>query len=163
MKPKAPRTVWTNWVHFLAFGFGAGASPWAPGTVGTLVAIPLYLLFAWTPIAVYLLIVLIAFTAGIWLCEIAERDTGIHDHPGIVWDEIVGYFIVMIGVPHTLKWIILGFLLFRLFDIWKPWPIKIVEAKFKGGLGIMLDDVVAAVYALIVMQVVSWLMGVLVV
>ena len=155
----APKTVWTNWIHFLAFGFGSGAIPWAPGTMGTIIAIPLYLLFAWMPLPIYLLIVLLAFVAGIWLCEIAARDTGVHDHPGIVWDEIVGYFITMIGSPHTLKWILLGFVLFRVFDIWKPWPIKVVDKKVKGGLGIMLDDVLAAIYALIIMQFVGILMG----
>lgn len=159
MKPKAPKTIFTNWVHFLAFGFGSGMSPWAPGTMGTIVAIPLYLLFAWTPLWAYLLIVVVTFTVGVWLCEIAARDTGVHDHPGIVWDEIVGYFITMIGVPHTLKWIVMGFVLFRLFDIWKPWPIKAVDQQVKGGLGIMLDDVLAAIYALIIMQIAFFLMG----
>ena len=155
-KHRAPKTVWTNGMHFLAFGFGSGAIPWAPGTMGTLVAIPLYLLFAWVSLPIYLLIILLTFVAGIWLCEIAARDTGVHDHPGIVWDEIVGYFITMIGVPHTLNWIVLGFVLFRLFDIWKPWPIGWVDRHLQGGMGVMCDDVLAACYAWIILHIMFW-------
>jgi phosphatidylglycerophosphatase A len=160
MKHLAPRTVWTNWVHFLAFGFGSGAIPFAPGTMGTIAAIPIYLLFAWLPLGWYLFITLVMFVIGIWLCEIAAKDTGVHDHPGIVWDEIVGYMITMIAVPHTLKYILLGFVLFRFFDILKPWPIKPIDKHLKGGLGIMLDDVLAGVFALIIMKLIAWSMGV---
>ncbi|OGT31948.1 MAG: phosphatidylglycerophosphatase [Gammaproteobacteria bacterium RIFCSPHIGHO2_12_FULL_35_23] len=159
MQHRAPTTVWTNLIHFLAFGFGSGAIPFAPGTMGTLVAIPIYLLIAQLSLPLYLLMVLILFVAGIWLCEIAARDTGVHDHPGIVWDEIVGFLITMIGVPPTFKWILLGFILFRLFDIWKPWPIRTIDRKVKGGLGIMLDDVLAAIFAFVIMQLIAILMG----
>lgn len=157
-KLKAPSTVWSNWIHFLAFGFGSGVSPWAPGTMGTIVAIPIFLLIAWMPLLAYSIIVLILFTVGIWLCEITSKDLGVHDHSGIVWDEIVGYLITMFAVPAHLTWIVAGFILFRIFDIWKPWPIGLIDKQVKGGLGIMLDDVLAGVFALIVIHIMMFLM-----
>ncbi|MBB72084.1 MAG: phosphatidylglycerophosphatase A [Legionellales bacterium] len=152
MKAKAPRSIWTNPIHFLAFGFGSGASPIMPGTCGTLVAIPLYWCLAQTNWWLYGAITAAAFVIGIWLCGVAAKDTGVHDHPGIVWDEFVGFWLTMFLVPLTWYWIVAGFVLFRLFDIVKPWPIKWLDAKVKGGFGIMIDDVLAAVYAWLILQ-----------
>jgi phosphatidylglycerophosphatase A len=150
---------WRRLVHFLAFGFGAGYLPKAPGTFGTLVAIPLYLLMQ--PLAgwLYAAIVLALFGAGVWICAQTERDLGVHDHPGIVWDEIVGFLITMFLAPSGWVWIVLGFLLFRIFDIWKPWPIRQIERRIRGGLGNMLDDALAAVYAFVVLQGVVWIVA----
>lgn len=149
---KAPASVWRNPVHFLAFGLGSGAAPWAPGTFGTLAAVPLWYLMAQASLPVYLLLTLVAFVIGIWLCGRTSRDLGVHDHGGIVWDEFVGYWITMIAVPVDWIWALLGFILFRLFDIWKPWPIRPVDRRVHGGLGIMLDDVLAGVFAALVLQ-----------
>jgi phosphatidylglycerophosphatase A len=154
---KAPASVWRNPVHFLAFGLGSGASPKAPGTAGTLAAVPLWYLLAQTPLAMYLLLVLLAFVIGIWLCGRTSRDLGVHDHGGIVWDEFVGYWITMIAVPVDWIWALVGFILFRLFDIWKPWPIGPVDRHVHGGLGIMLDDVLAGIMAALVLQGMIWL------
>jgi len=142
-------------VHYLAFGFGAGYAPVAPGTFGTLVAIPIYLLLKDTPAYVYLLTVAGMFGLGVWLCALTERDLGVHDHSGIVWDEIVGYLITMFMAPVGWGWIVVGFLLFRLFDIWKPFPIRALERQIQGGFGNMFDDALAGFYSLVVLQVLS--------
>ena len=138
-----------NPVHFLSLGFGSGLSPFAPGTFGTLAAIPLYLLIQPLSLSVYLLITLLTLVLGFYLCGQTAKALGVHDHGGIVWDEIVGFFITMIAVPLDWKWILAGFVLFRFFDIIKPWPIKWIDAKVSGGVGIMLDDVLAGIFALI--------------
>lgn len=150
---------WRRVVHFLAFGFGAGYLPKAPGTFGTLVGVPVYLLMQ--PLAgwLYAVLVLVLFGVGVWICALTERDLGVHDHPDIVWDEIVGFLITMFLAPSGWVWIVLGFLLFRLFDIWKPWPIRQIERRIRGGLGNMLDDALAAVYAFMVLQGVVWIMA----
>jgi phosphatidylglycerophosphatase A len=139
-------------VDFLALGFGSGLVPQGPGTAGTLVAIPLYLLLAPLPLAVYLALVGILFVIGIPICEHTARRMGVHDHPAIVWDEIVGYLATMTFAPAGWPWIIAGFALFRLFDIAKPWPIRLLDRKVGGGLGIMIDDLLAAVFAAAVLQ-----------
>ncbi len=139
-------------IHFLAFGFGAGKLPRAPGTFGTLVGIPVYLLLQPLSAPAYAIIVLALFAFGVWLCHETEKDLGVHDHPGIVWDEIVGYLITMFMAPVGWIWIVTGFLLFRLFDIWKPFPIRQIERRIRGGFGNMLDDALAAIYAWFVLQ-----------
>ena len=144
--------VWTNPIHFLAFGLGSGLSPKAPGTVGTVAAIPFYLLMQHLPLWQYSLILLIATAIGVWLCDKASKDLGVHDHPGIVWDEFCGYWLTMLAAPAGWFWVLYGFALFRLFDIWKPWPIGWLDARIGGGLGIMIDDIVAGVFALIALQ-----------
>ncbi len=136
---------------FVAFGFGSGLSPKAPGTMGTIVAIPLFILLSKLGLLVYVLIVIAAALLGIWVCAKASERLGVHDHGGIVWDEIVGYWITMIGMPISLSSIILGFVLFRFLDIFKPWPISYIDRHVQGGLGIMLDDIVAGVFAWIIM------------
>lgn len=150
------RKVFTNPIHFLAFGFGSGLSPYAPGTMGTLAAIPLYWLLHYLSLPHYCIVVLALTLFGFWICDWSAKDLGVHDYPGIVWDEIVGYLITMIAAPAGWVWIVIGFLLFRLFDIWKPWPIHWADQKVKGGVGIVLDDVIAAVYAWIVLQVLAY-------
>lgn len=145
-------------VLILALGFGAGLSRFAPGTFGTLVAIPLFWIMQPLPILYYSLITLVLFVVGVVLCGSAARKLGVHDHPGIVWDEIVGYLITMLFAPAGITWIMVGFVLFRLFDIWKPWPIAWLDAKVSGGLGIMVDDVLAGIYAALVLQLIVFLL-----
>ena len=137
-----------NPLHLLSLGFGSGLAPVAPGTFGTLAAIPFYLLIAQLALPYYLAIVVLGLAAGVYLCGYTSAALGVHDHGGIVWDEFVGFWITMIAVPVTWQWIVAGFVLFRIFDIVKPWPVKIADAKMKGGFGIMLDDVLAGLYAL---------------
>lgn len=146
-------------VHCLAFGFGSGLSPKAPGTMGTVVAIPLYLLLAQCPPMVYLGLLVVAFLLGIYLCGKTASDLGVHDHGGIVWDEFVGFWITLFMAPQGWWWIVLGFLLFRLFDIWKPWPIRLLDKSVEGGLGIMLDDVLAGIYAWGILQILHRFLG----
>ena len=153
MRAKISPGLLRNPLHLLSLGFGSGLSPFAPGTCGTLAAIPLYLLLAPLPFWYYLAAVTVAFAIGVYLCGYTSKALGEHDHGGIVWDEFVGFWITMIAVPATWQWILAGFVLFRLFDIVKPWPVKIADAKMKGGFGIMFDDVLAALYALIILQV----------
>ena len=148
-----PAPDWRNPWHLLAFGLGSGGAPIAPGTAGTLAAVPLYLLLAPLGSTVYLLVLLVMFVFGIWLCDKVSRDLGVHDHGGIVWDEWVGFLITMLWAPSGWLWVLVGFLLFRLFDIWKPWPIGYLDRHLSGGLGIMLDDVLAGVYSLVLLQI----------
>lgn len=141
-----------NPTHCLAFGFGSGLAPKAPGTFGTLMAVPFYILLAHLPLWAYAAVIVIAFVVGIYLCGKTADDLGVHDHPGIVWDEFVGYWIAMFAAPAGWLWVIIGFVLFRLFDIWKPWPIRVLDEKLETGMGIMLDDVLAGIYALVIIQ-----------
>lgn len=143
-----------NPVHLLALGFGSGLSPWAPGTMGTVAAIPIWWLLSQLPLAGYLAATALACVIGIWICERAANDFGVHDHPAIVWDEIAGFLITMILAPTGLLWVLVGFVLFRAFDIIKPWPIGWVDRHVGGGFGIMIDDVIAGVYAACVLQIV---------
>ncbi len=149
---KIPAKLLKHPWHFFSLGFGSGLAPFAPGTFGTLAAIPLYLLCQPLGLEVYLVITLIGFAVGVYWCGFTSKALGVHDHSGIVWDEIVGFFITMIAVPLSLTNIIVGFLLFRLFDIWKPWPIKILDEKVSGGFGIMIDDVLAGIFAFFVLH-----------
>ncbi len=145
-----------NGINFLAFGFGLGYAKKAPGTFGTLAGIPFILFFQQTSIETYLLATLIMAVFGVWLCGVSARQIGVHDHPGIVWDEIVGYMITMIAVPAGWQWMLLGFLLFRFFDILKPWPISYIDKHIHGGFGIMFDDVVAGIMAAGVLQLILY-------
>jgi len=134
-------------IVFIAFGFGSGLLPKAPGTFGTVVAIPIFLLMGSLEPLMYFSIVVILALIGIWLCDSAAKQLGVHDHPGIVWDEIVGFLITMGVGGMSVASIVTGFLLFRVFDIVKPWPIDQIDKKVNGGLGIMMDDVLAGIYA----------------
>ncbi len=155
--PKPCARVFRDPVHFLALGFGSGCAPKAPGTFGTLAAIPLYLLMQPLPLWIYLLLTVGGFALGVWICDRTARDLGVHDHPAIVWDEVIGYWITMIAAPSGGLWVIAGFALFRLFDILKPWPIRQVDQQVGGGFGIMFDDVLAAGYAWLVLQGLAWM------
>jgi phosphatidylglycerophosphatase A len=139
-------------IQFLALGFGSGLAPKAPGTFGTLAAIPLFLLLAMLTPLFYLIAVIVMSIAGVYICGKAASDVGVHDHPAIVWDEFVGYFITMFMIPISWQSILVGFLLFRLFDILKPWPISYIDKQMTGGAGIMFDDILAGVFSLLIMQ-----------
>ena len=147
---------WLNPVHLLALGFGSGAAPKAPGTCGTLVAVILYWPLSQLNLNQYLLMVLVTCVVGIYLCGKTAEDLGVHDHGSIVWDEFAGFWITMIAAPVGWVWVLVGFVLFRFFDIIKPWPINWIDKKVTGGLGIMLDDVVAGVMAALVLQSLAW-------
>ncbi|MFT6507152.1 MAG: phosphatidylglycerophosphatase A [Colwellia polaris] len=136
-----------NPVHFLALGFGSGLSPKAPGTFGTLAAVPLFLLMAPLSTSIYLSLLVIMSLAGIYICGKAAEDAGVPDHGAIVWDEIVGLLITMCLMPVTWQTLLVGFALFRFFDILKPWPISFIDKNCHGGFGIMLDDIVAGIAA----------------
>lgn len=139
--------------QLLAFGFGSGLVPKAPGTAGTVVAIPLYLFIAQWSLVHYTLFIVFAGLLGIWVCAVASRQLRSHDHPGIVWDEFVGYWITMWAVPLDWRWILAGFVVFRLYDIAKPWPISVLDRKVGGGLGIMVDDALAGVLACLTLHI----------
>ncbi len=139
---------------FLAFGLGSGLSPVAPGTVGTVAAIPLAAVLLQLPFWYALAAIVVAFLVGIWLCDVTGKALGVHDHGGIVWDEFVGLWLVLLFVPFAWSWWLAGFVLFRFFDIVKPWPIRWLDRRVQGGFGVMIDDVLAAVYALVPLLVV---------
>lgn len=139
-------------LDFMALGFGSGLVPKGPGTAGTVVAVPVYLLLQPLSVTVYLALVAALFIVGIPICAHAARRMGVHDHPGIVWDEIVGYLVTMTFAPQGWLWIAAGFVLFRLFDIAKPWPIRLLDRKVGGGFGIMVDDLLAGIFAAAVLQ-----------
>ena len=134
-------------IHFLALGFGSGLAPKAPGTFGTLAGIPVFLLAASLMPVAYILLVLLMSITGIYICGKAAKDAGVHDHGAIVWDEIVGFMITMFLIPISWQSLLLGFILFRLFDIFKPWPISYLDKHCHGGFGIMIDDIVAGIAA----------------
>ena len=150
------KIVWQDPACFLAFGFGSGLMPYVPGTWGTIAAIPIYLLLSSCSLFIYLSATFAAFILGVYVCNEASKKLGVHDFGGIVWDEIVGFLLTMVLAPPGWIWILIGFLLFRLFDIWKPYPIGLMDKHIKGGVGIMLDDMLAAVYAWVILQGIVW-------
>ena len=115
-------------------------------------AVPLYLLMMQLSLLPYLILVVLVCIVGVWICDKSSKLLGVHDHGGIVWDEFAGFFITMIAAPAGWLWIVIGFALFRLFDVWKPWPISLLDKKVDGGLGIMLDDVFAGIYSCIIVS-----------
>lgn len=141
-----------NPIHLLAAGFGSGLAPRAPGTFGTLAALPFWWVLQQLGTPWYWGVVGAAFLVGIYLCGRTARDLRTHDHGAIVWDEFVGLWIALAWAPAQWLWVTAGFLLFRLFDIWKPWPISWCDRRVRGGFGIMLDDVLAGALALVVLQ-----------
>ena len=155
---QVPLKLLLNPVHCLSLGFGSGLTPRIPGTMGTLIGVLLFILLPELDWKIYISIVTLAFIVGIFLCGHTARALNTHDHPGIVWDEIVGYFITMFMVPKSGLWILIGFVLFRIFDILKPWPISLADKKVHGGFGIMLDDYIAGVFALIVIHIMLYLL-----
>ncbi len=155
-KVKIPASYLKNPLHFLSLGFGSGLMPKAPGTFGTVAAVPVYFLMSDLSLTWYLLITLIITLFGVYLCGYTSKALGVHDHSGIVIDEIAGFLIAMIAVPFSLLNIVIGFVLFRIFDIVKPWPIGWLDKKIHGGSGIMIDDVVAGVFSLICLHLINY-------
>ncbi len=153
-----PVKLLLNPVHFLSLGFGSGLAPKAPGTFGTVAAILPYLFLQNLALLPYIIVLVIGFLIGIYLCQATADALQVHDHPAIVWDEFIGFWLTMLMAPKGWEWILLGFVLFRIFDIWKPWPIKSIDKGVKGGLGIMLDDVLAGLYGLVILQIIAYLL-----
>ena len=152
----------TNPMHLAAVGFGSGLAPKAPGTFGTLAAIPLFYLLSYLSIKYYIGVLVIASLLGFWFCHVTSEAMGVHDHKAIVWDEFVGYWITMLpvlvlfpeikeGATIPFIWVLCGFLLFRFFDVLKPFPISWLDKKIEGGFGIMIDDIVAGLLSALVL------------
>ena len=153
LRPDA-KFVFGHPAHFIAFGFGAGLSRFAPGTAGTLVGFPLYWLVGphyspWEMLA----LVGVMFAIGCWACDITGRHLGISDHGGMCWDEIVAFVLILEMVPDSLPWQVAAFFLFRVFDVVKPSPIRELEKRMKGGFGVMFDDILAAGYTLLALAI----------
>ncbi|MFW2373840.1 MAG: phosphatidylglycerophosphatase A [Gammaproteobacteria bacterium] len=144
--------IWKYPVHFLAYGFGTGLMPFAPGTFGSLVGVVLFWFMASMAAGVYAAIVVVMFVVGIFICGQTARDVGAIDPGFIVYDEIVGFLVAMYLLPADWRWIAAGFVIYRIFDIWKPFPIHYVEQHLGLGSGIMTDDVIAGIYTLIILQ-----------
>lgn len=143
--------------YLLGLGFGAGLAPKAPGTFGTVIGLPLFWLMHTYALQTQLIILLLLFVLGIYVCGKTGLALGVSDHGGIVWDEIVAMMLVLTFTPLHGFWWLLAFALFRLFDIWKPFPIRQCDAQLKGGFGVMFDDLLAAVYAILVLKACLWL------
>ncbi len=144
-----PVSLLKNPIYCLALGFGAGLSPRAPGTAGTVIALlPAWWLLGYS-MPIRLTLVIILFVFGIWICGKTALQLDRHDHPAIVFDEVVGYLASCLILPASAGWLIFSFILFRFFDIVKPWPVRYLDQKVQGGFGIMLDDLVAALYTII--------------
>jgi phosphatidylglycerophosphatase A len=152
---------------WLACGFGSGLTPMAQGTFGSLAALLPWLLLRELPLWIYLIVLLVGFAIGVWACDVAGRALGVDDHRSLVWDEFIGQWVALLPLllPSLLPaggfhwWMLaLGFVLFRLFDVWKPWPIRWLDRRVKGGFGVMIDDVIAGVFAGVVLAVVlQWM------
>jgi phosphatidylglycerophosphatase A len=143
------RVSLANPVHFLALGFGSGLAPKMPGTFGTLAALPLVVLLSYyASFSVYLIVTILVSIVGVWICGRTADDMGVHDDSSIVWDEVAGMLITMLAVPLSWQTLLIGFMLFRFFDILKPWPISYLDRHVHGGFGIMIDDVLAGLFAL---------------
>ena len=150
------RTLLSHPAGWIATALGAGLSPRAPGTAGSLVALlPWWFLLRGLPLGGYLAVLGAGFLLGIWACGVSGKRLGMHDHGALVWDEVIGMWITLAAAPAPWWWMCLGFALFRLFDIWKPWPVRLADRRVQGGLGTMLDDVIAGVYAFIVLQAIA--------
>jgi phosphatidylglycerophosphatase A len=143
--------------HLFGLGFGSGLAQKAPGTFGTMVGLPLFWLISIYTMPAQLIIISALFLVGIYFCEVTGKALGVSDHGGIVWDEIVAMMLVLVFTPNQWQWWLAAFLLFRLFDIWKPFPIRQCDAKLKNGFGVMFDDLLAAIYAIIALKVCIWL------
>lgn len=157
-RPVTVEELFAQPANFFALGFGLGLARHAPGTVGTLLALPIFLVMPRVNHFFYLGLLVVLFAFGVWCCERCAGNLGQHDHPAIVWDEVVGMLITLFMAPAGWLYLLLGFLLFRFFDIVKPWPIGWVDRRVDGGMGIMLDDVLAGVMAWAVLQsTVLWL------
>ncbi len=150
--PDVPQAVWEKPLYFIGFGLGSGAIPFAPGTFGTLLAIPFYLLLAKLSLIAYVIFLVIFIAFSSWVSERLSKEIKLHDHPGMNIDEFAGFFVTMLNAPLGWGWVVLGFILFRLFDIFKPWPIRYIDENVHGGFGMILDDVVAGLFACFIIQ-----------
>ena len=140
-------------IHFLSLGLGSGLSPKAPGTVGTVAALLIYTAFLqFLPATYFMVVVILSCVLGVYLCNETSKAIGAHDHPAIVWDEFAGFWIAVIALPQGWGWLLLAFVLFRIFDILRPWPISLLDKHVKGGFGIMIDDIVAGLFAFAVLR-----------
>jgi phosphatidylglycerophosphatase A len=154
--PEVRNTKMKRFILLLATGFGVGYSPIAPGTLGTLIAIPIYYFLSKILPPIYGITLVAFFFLSVWISENAEVFFGRKDDPKIVIDEMMGFFITMLWLPKTTSSVMIGFFLFRFFDIFKPFPIRRFEKRLKGGWGVVLDDVLAGIYANIVLQIISY-------
>jgi len=143
--------------HFFGLGFGAGLAKKAPGTVGTLIGLPLFWFISAYSLPTQFTVIAVLFVIGVPICAITGKALGVPDHGSIVWDEIVAMMLVLAFTPSQWQWWLVAFLLFRLFDIWKPFPIRQCDAKLKNGFGVMFDDLLAAIYAILVLQLIQWI------
>lgn len=149
------QSIWRNPIHFVACGFGTGAIPIMPGTFGSGIGVLLYLMLAGLPLWAYLLTTFVLLGIGVYLCERTSRDFGVADHRALVWDEIASFPVVLMGIPLTWYYVLAGFILFRIFDIAKPWPICWFDKHIHGGFGVMLDDVLAALLSWLVLYIIT--------
>jgi phosphatidylglycerophosphatase A len=158
--PKLSAALLRDPIHLFALGFGSGLAPKAPGTFGTLAAIPLIMFIAYFGWTAHLVLTIGMCVIGVYICGASATKLRVHDHPSIVWDEFAGFSLTMLGAPMTwlshLQWLLIGFVLFRFFDIAKPWPIREADHSLKGGLGIMLDDIIAGFFSGAVMYALAW-------
>lgn len=158
-RPLSGGDLFAHPANFLALGLGSGLAPKAPGTFGTLAAVPIYYwLLQPLSLSLYLVVLAVTFMIGIWLCGRCAESLGVHDHGGIVWDEFVGLWVSCILLPPGWPWLLAAFVLFRIFDILKPWPIRALDRHVPGGIGIMLDDLLAGLYALALLQLGAYLL-----
>ncbi|PQQ31738.1 phosphatidylglycerophosphatase A [Photorhabdus luminescens] len=142
--------------HLLATGFGSGLSPVVPGTMGSAAAIPFWLLLVQFPEWICWLVIIVGVLFGIMICQRTSDDMRVHDHGSIVWDEFIGMWITLMAIPVVnWQWILTGFMVFRILDMWKPWPIRWFDRYVHGGLGIMLDDIIAGAFSFVIV----WLLA----
>lgn len=151
-----PRSVWENPIHFITCGFGVGCIPYFPGSFGTLLAVPLILFLAHVSLYTYITTCILLFVAGVFLCHKTNRDFQTDDHPATVFDEFATFPITLLGMPITWQWLLTAFLLFRFFDILKPWPISWADKNIHGGFGVMFDDFLAAIFSLCLLHIVLY-------
>ena len=149
------KIVFARLDYFLAFGLGSGLAPMAPGTAGSALGLVLFIPALYAPLPVQLGIIFISFVLGVWVSDRVAKHMEVKDPGGVVWDEFVGMWITLLWLP-SLIWLLPAFLLFRLFDIWKPWPVRVADEILAGGFGIMLDDVIAGIYALAAVQILNY-------
>ncbi len=142
--------------HFFGLGFGSGLAPKAPGTFGTIVGLPLFWLISGYALSTQLIVIAALFIIGVYICDVTGKALGVSDHGAIVWDEIVAMMLVLAFTPFTWLGWLAAFCLFRLFDIWKPYPICYFDAKLKNGFGVMFDDLLAAIYGILVLKFLIW-------
>jgi phosphatidylglycerophosphatase A len=145
--------------YFFGLGLGSGLAKKAPGTFGTIVGLPIFWLISAYGLPIQLFIITALFIIGIYFCNATGKILGVVDHGSIVWDEIVAMMLVLTFTPMQWQWWLVAFMLFRLFDIWKPYPIRQCDAKLKNGFGVMFDDLLAAIYAIISLRVLLWLVS----